>query len=97
MSRGSGRLTDYETKEKLEKLQKKEEEYDPLEPQWDYDNTLAKLEKVGVAVGGTPDAHWPECWRLHLECAVTMVEVLQAAIKELNRQLDAVHNEALDY
>ena len=100
MPNDNTRLTEYETKEKLDELdkvraenRKQAIEYDPLEPQLDYDNK-------GVSPYECSD-HWPECWRVHLECAIRTIESLKREIddlaKEYDRMMDANVNEGLDY
>jgi len=89
MSKDNTRLTDYETKEKLSALEKHRKEEDPLEPQWDYDGVAnARLDNIGMPVS----AHWPECWRVHHECAVELIDGMQielAELRDINKALNA--------
>lgn len=79
MSNDNTRLTDYETKEKLDKLMDimiDAKKPDPHEPQWDYNNPVNSKEGMPVS------AHWPECWRVHHECATQEVERLLIAVEK---------------
>lgn len=96
MPNDNTRLTDYETKEKLEKLKDDVGPVkDPLEPQWDYDGENRATGKHYVKP--SINTHWPKCWMVHLECSIKLIGEMQRDLAEMHATADANANEALDY